>query len=288
VRFQKSPAATSWGPNRLDVFGLGTDGVIYHVASNSGALNWEPLPGPGLPTTQFFLYSPDAVSWGAGNLQVWATIKGAGIPPGLVMKSFDLGGSWTAWQTITLPNNALPVSKVAVASAMATGIAGSFRAAAHVHIVNAVYLDGNQKLRLGTYFDGSGMIWNSSAFTPQSNHVNINPVGDPEIAISAPGRIDVFVRDAGGTFYDCPGNQYDFANTSPQCTSWGNSAVGGFTSNPGVVGMGDNRLMVVGTAAGGPNNQSNTAYEAFLNNGNKDNWTLANGLFHGSLDLASY
>ena len=28
--FNSTPAVVSWGPDRLDIFGLGTDNVLYH------------------------------------------------------------------------------------------------------------------------------------------------------------------------------------------------------------------------------------------------------------------
>jgi hypothetical protein len=48
--FTSPPAVTAWGPNRLDIFGLGTDHAMYHKAWNGNAwqpsgLNWERLGG---------------------------------------------------------------------------------------------------------------------------------------------------------------------------------------------------------------------------------------------------
>jgi hypothetical protein len=48
--FVCAPAVSSWGPNRLDVFGLGTDNQVYHKAWvgnawNPSAAGWEPLVG---------------------------------------------------------------------------------------------------------------------------------------------------------------------------------------------------------------------------------------------------
>ncbi|HEV7885174.1 MAG TPA: hypothetical protein VGO81_16495 [Solirubrobacteraceae bacterium] len=38
--FHSSPVVESWGANRLDVFGLGTDDGMYHKAWNGS--NWSP------------------------------------------------------------------------------------------------------------------------------------------------------------------------------------------------------------------------------------------------------
>src|SRR5262245_51583822 len=39
-----APAVASWGPNRLDIFGVGSDKAMYHKA---WANAWYPSPGPG-------------------------------------------------------------------------------------------------------------------------------------------------------------------------------------------------------------------------------------------------
>jgi hypothetical protein len=39
--FDSAPAVVSWGPNRLDIFGLGTDDLMYHKA-------WDVAPGATL------------------------------------------------------------------------------------------------------------------------------------------------------------------------------------------------------------------------------------------------
>ena len=43
--FNGPPAAVSWGPNRLDIFGLGVDNVVRHNWSQDGTNwgGWEPL-----------------------------------------------------------------------------------------------------------------------------------------------------------------------------------------------------------------------------------------------------
>lgn len=53
--FQNAPEAVSWGTGRIDLFGLGTDGLVYHKWSNNhgdGAswgpsqTTWESLGAP--------------------------------------------------------------------------------------------------------------------------------------------------------------------------------------------------------------------------------------------------
>jgi hypothetical protein len=41
--FTSAPTVVSWGPNRLDVFGIGTDGNVYHKywGGSSWSATWE-------------------------------------------------------------------------------------------------------------------------------------------------------------------------------------------------------------------------------------------------------
>jgi hypothetical protein len=41
--FESSPTVASWGPNRLDLFGLGTDNSMYHL--DWDGTSWGPSVG---------------------------------------------------------------------------------------------------------------------------------------------------------------------------------------------------------------------------------------------------
>jgi hypothetical protein len=57
-----SPAVTSWGPDRLDFFGVGTDGHMYQRAwTGTGFGDWVDLGGS-------FTGSPAVTSWAPGRL----------------------------------------------------------------------------------------------------------------------------------------------------------------------------------------------------------------------------
>src|ERR1019366_4648285 len=65
--FISVPAVTTWGPNRLDVFGIGTDKAVYHKAFESGVgwdANWESLGGSA--TT-----APMAIGSGNGRIDLF-------------------------------------------------------------------------------------------------------------------------------------------------------------------------------------------------------------------------
>jgi hypothetical protein len=76
--FNSPPAAVSWGNNRLDIFGLGTDNQMYHKAWDGqswlpSAKDWELLGGtfnpfnePNIPTVSDVLHIRDNISFRSG------------------------------------------------------------------------------------------------------------------------------------------------------------------------------------------------------------------------------
>jgi len=63
--FTSGPAAASWAPGRLEVFGRGLDNTIYQASYDSGWSGWTSLGG-GLTS------DPAAVSWEEGRIDVFA------------------------------------------------------------------------------------------------------------------------------------------------------------------------------------------------------------------------
>ena len=83
-----SPAATSWGGGRLDVFGRGSDNQLYHRFYDGSWSRWEPLGG-------VLTSEPAVVSSGPGRLEVFAR----GTDHGLWHRGWT-GQAWTPWQTL--------------------------------------------------------------------------------------------------------------------------------------------------------------------------------------------
>ncbi|HEY6323042.1 MAG TPA: hypothetical protein VJA16_15940 [Thermoanaerobaculia bacterium] len=86
-----APAAVSWGPNRLDIFGVGQDQGMYHKwwdGSNWGPGDWEPLGG-------VFTSPPAVVSWGPNRLDIF----GMGQDKGMFHKWWD-GSNWSDWEPL--------------------------------------------------------------------------------------------------------------------------------------------------------------------------------------------
>jgi len=92
-------AAVSWGPDRLDVFGLGQAQDMFHKAWLGhwypSQYDWEPLGG-------ICTSPPAAVSWGPNRLDIF--VRGAGTQ--MHHKAWD--GDWrpseTEWEPIGLQN----------------------------------------------------------------------------------------------------------------------------------------------------------------------------------------
>jgi len=84
IVFTVAPATVSWGPNRIDVFGRGSDGAIYHNYWDGSWHTFESLGGN-------FLYGPAVSSWGAGRLDVFAV----GADSAIYHNYWD--GIWHGW-----------------------------------------------------------------------------------------------------------------------------------------------------------------------------------------------
>jgi hypothetical protein len=81
----------SWGPNRLDAFGLGTNNAMYHKAwtGTSWQADWEDLGG-------VFNSPPAVVAWGPNRLDVF----GLGPDNAIYHKAWT-GASWQAnWEDL--------------------------------------------------------------------------------------------------------------------------------------------------------------------------------------------
>src|SRR5581483_5562949 len=95
VGFKSPPAAVSWGPNRLDVFGVGIGSVdtsqtitMFHKWWDS--TNWGPSPADWEWLGGIFNSPPAAVSWGFGRLDIF----GLGVDNTTFHKWWD--PTWTA------------------------------------------------------------------------------------------------------------------------------------------------------------------------------------------------
>ncbi len=76
--------AVAWGPNRLDVFGLGLNRGMFHKAwlGNTWQPNWEDLGG-------VFTGPPAVVAWGPNRLDIF----GRSTDGAIYHKAWD-GNNW--------------------------------------------------------------------------------------------------------------------------------------------------------------------------------------------------
>jgi hypothetical protein len=93
-------AASSWGPDRMDLFLTDSFGGVYQLAWNAGVWgNWEYLQSPPGGADS----SPAAASWGRNHIDV--VVRGEGQAgqgvEGYYHKSYDLGGWSDGWQSIS-------------------------------------------------------------------------------------------------------------------------------------------------------------------------------------------
>jgi hypothetical protein len=84
-----SPAASSWGTSRLDVFVRGSDNSLFQKTWNG--TSWSGWTGLGGILTS----SPDAVSWGSNRLDLFVR----GSDNQLYHKSSD-GSTWSNWEAL--------------------------------------------------------------------------------------------------------------------------------------------------------------------------------------------
>jgi hypothetical protein len=84
----------SWGPNRLDIFGVGTNGAMFHKALDAGA--WQPSGTDWQSLGGVFVSAPVAVSMGSG----WLDVFGLGSDNSLFRKGWAPDSGWTSWERL--------------------------------------------------------------------------------------------------------------------------------------------------------------------------------------------
>jgi hypothetical protein len=151
-----SPAASSWGPAREDIFVRGSDNALWHrprIGLAWGA--WESLGG-------ILSADPSAVSWGTNRIDVVVR----GFNNAIWHRSFD-GTNWSAWDSL----GGYATSAPAVASW------GPNR-------LDVIVTGTNNRGLWQATFNGTSWTWSSLGGSATS---------DPGAVSSAANRIDMFV-----------------------------------------------------------------------------------------------
>ena len=186
-----SPAATTWGPGRLDVFVRGSDNNLWHKWYAGAWSGWESLGSPagGLGS------DPAAVAWGPGRIDVLA----AGVDGQLWHKWY--AGGWSGWEPLG--------GGLLTAPAVASWGSGRLD----------VFVEGTDHQLWHKWYAGGWSGWE-----PLGGVLTAAPA-----AVSwGPGRIDVVVRGSDNaawhTFYDRGWHGFDHLGgqlvDGPGVTAW--------------------------------------------------------------------
>jgi V8-like Glu-specific endopeptidase len=205
----------SWGPDRLDIFGLGTDRQMFHKAWDNG---WHPSPTGWEPLGGAFASPPAVVAWGPNRLDIF----GLGMDRQMYHKAWD-GTRWHPSPLGWEPLGGIFATPPAVASW------------------------GPDRLDifgLGTDRQMYHKAWDGTAWHPSPT--GWEPLGGvftspPAVASWASGRLDIFGL---GTDHQMFHKAWD-NGWHPSPTGW--EPLGGiFTSAADVVAWGPNRLDIFG------------------------------------------
>ncbi|WP_208025663.1 S8 family serine peptidase [Niastella caeni] len=215
-----SGPVVSWGPNRLDVFVIGTDSALYHKWWNGSA--W----GPSLTGYEnmggTIISAPEVVSWGPNRLDVFVV----GANSALYHKWWN-GASWGP--SLTGYEN------------MGGIIQGQPKVVSWGPNRLDVFVVGTDRSLYHKW-------WNGSAWGPSlTGYENLGGkiIGNPEVVCWGPNRIDIFVVGTDSSLYH---KWWNGSAWGPSLTGWENLG-GTILGQPKAVSWGPNRLdvFVVGT-----------------------------------------
>lgn len=80
---------SSWGPNRLDIFGRGLEGSLWHRAWSNSWFPWEFLGGG-------IVGGPGAVSWGSGRIDVVERVGSPEASTHEINHRYFINGVWSS------------------------------------------------------------------------------------------------------------------------------------------------------------------------------------------------
>jgi len=202
-----SPAATSWGANRLDVFAKGQDAALYHMWWDGTTWHSWTFIGGSLTS------DPAAVSWGVNRLDVFAKGRDLALYHNW---STDGGTTWQGWERLggTLASNP-------TASTWGPGRLDIFAA-------------GQDKALYHMWTTDSGATWNSW------ERLGGTLSSDPAAVSWGVNRIDAFARGQDLALYHMWStdgttfNSWQFLGgtlaSDPVASSWGTGRIDVFAA----------------------------------------------------------
>lgn len=205
-------SASTWGPQRLDVFGLSPDKNVLHKYWDG--FSWQP-DGRSVENLggQFRSSGISAVSWGSARLDIFALEQ-----QGYVQHKYWDGGQWVGWDFLDGPQfNDIP---------------------------SATSWGENRLDLVGVGVDGIvyHTAWDGSQWLPWEN-LGERFAGKVGVTGWSADRLDLVALSEtdGGYYY----KYWDGKRWNPDVHGWYNKK-GHFTSSPAVVSWGPNRLDIYG------------------------------------------
>jgi hypothetical protein len=276
------PKVVAWGPNRLDVFGIGTDAALYHMAWNgTGWSGWNRLGG-------ILIQPVDAVSWAPNRLDV----VGVGTDGALYHMAWN-GSSWSGWnrrggilirppKIVSWGPNRLDVFGIGTDAALyhmawnGSSWSGWNRLGGIlIQDVDAVAWGPNRLDVVGVGTDGAlyHMAWNGSSWSGWNRRGGIL-MTRPSIVSWGPNRLDVFGIGTDAALYHMAWNG----------SSWsGWNRLGGILLRPvEAVAWGPNRLDVFGIGT------DSALYHMAWNGSSWSGWNRRGGILIQDVSAASY
>ncbi len=247
---------SSWGPNRLDVFGKGTDNALWHKWWNGTSWSgWQSMGGS-------LASGPSAVSWGANRIDVVARSSNSTLLhwwwDGTNWYSDNIGGniasdpdisSWGAGRLDVFgrgPDNALWHRAYDSSygyypwESLGGEIAGGPGAVS--------WAPGRIDIAARTPSNNIAHWWFASNAW-NSDMIPGTIISDPDLSSRGSGRLDLFARGSGGGL-----QHLWWENSIGWSTTWEGLA-GSLAGGPGAVSWEPtNRIDVVGRAADGSAN----------------------------------
>ncbi len=251
-------AVASWGPNRLDLFGVGTNGAMYHKAWNG---IWRPSSSGWQHMGGIFTSKPAVVASGSERLDVF----GLGTDSSLFHTTWAPDTGWTSWEplggTFTSPPavvswgpNRLDIFGIGTNGAMYhKAWDGAWRpSASGWELLGGVFTSPPAVVawaseRLDVFGLGTDRSLFHKAWAPDTGWTSWEHLGGtfaspPAVVSGGPNRLDIFGIGTDGAMYH---KAWDEGAWRPSASGW-ESLGGVFTSPPAVVAWGAGWLDVFG------------------------------------------
>jgi Repeat of unknown function (DUF346) len=192
------PAVVSWGPERMDIFGVGSDGQMYHKAWDSGSwspseTDWEALGTPTPDDTFNNKIAAAATSIAANELNVFAlSAAGPGFFNQMYHKAWRSDIGWTAAEVVGAPAAYLNSAPAAVS--WGPNRLDVFGVGVYALPACQIY----HKAWEGNWVPASDFL-NALGTAPCTGGFSTNSA--PAAATWGAGRVDVFAVGADGQMY---------------------------------------------------------------------------------------